>query len=303
MTRDRVRRFAGYWAATAMLPYLIIKIFWTIDGLHGGGLQDGAWSRLNWAAINALTVGMAGLAILLGLALARPWGNRLPGALLLVPAWIGGGFLVPMLPLMPILLLLTIGTPAEPTEAAMPAFEVALVSVSFAGFALGVAIAFPLYVLQRWPDALKNRVPAGPVDLTTARVAAATAALIGLSQLYWALGGTVGLNQATLDQREPQWHLLTGNNGLWALIAAAGVWTVTHRGAGPRALLLTWVASGFLFAWGSWKAAFAFATTDEFPTPEFPAVLSLQNHFGALAGLAILLIVLRRTNRLLQPIP
>jgi hypothetical protein len=308
MTRDRVRRFAGYWAAIAMLPYLVIKIFWTVDGLRGGGLRDGAWSRLDWAAINALTVGMAGLAVLLGLALARPWGNRLPGGLLLFPAWIGGGFLVPMLPLMPILLLLTIGNTTTTTTAeaaaALPALEVALVSVSFAGFALGVAVAFPLYVLQRWPDALKSRLPAGTVDLTTARVTAGTAAVLGLSQIYWALGGTLGLDPAALDRREAQWHLLTGNSGLWALIAAWGVWTVTHRAAGPRSLLLTWLASGFLLAWGSWKAAFAFAAAPEFPPPEFPVVLSLQNHFGALAGLAILLIVLRRAEQSsrLQPV-
>ncbi len=301
MTGEKVRHLAGWGAAAAMLPYLIIKIFWTLDGLRGGGLRDGAWSRLDWAAINGLTVGMAGIAVLLGLALAQPWGLRLPGGLLLFPAWIGGGFLVPMLPLMPLLLLLTTGRADTTAAPGLPAWEIALVSVSFAGFALGVAVAFPLYVRHRWPDVVVRRgtTPTGPVVRTTAILAAAAAAVIGLSQLYWALGGTVGLNPAALAERGTQWQLLTGNSGLWALIAAWGVWTA-------RPLLLTWLASGFLFAWGSWKAAFAFATTPEFPPPELPWVLPLQNHFGALAGLAILLVTLLRSEqrlRVLQPVP
>ena len=45
----RSGQVAGYGAALAMTPYLILKIFWTIDGLRGGGLHEGAWSHLNWA--------------------------------------------------------------------------------------------------------------------------------------------------------------------------------------------------------------------------------------------------------------
>ncbi len=305
MTRDRVQRIAGFSAAFAMLPYLIIKVIWTIDGLRGGGLSNGVWSELDWAVINALTVVMAGLAIALGLALAQPWGRRLPGALLLVPAWIGAGFLVPVLPLMPVLFLLTTGGTGTDAGAdpAMPAREVALVSLSFAGFALGVAIALPLYVLRRWPHALTGHTAAGPVGRTAATATAAAAATIGLAQLFWAFGGTLGLHQADLGERDTQWHLLTGNNGLWALVAAYGIVAATHRGAGGRTLLLTWVASGFLFAWGTWKAAFTYATVAEFPSPDLPWMLALQNHFGALTGLAVLLIALQHTERARLPQP
>ncbi len=305
MTRDRVQRFAGFSAALAMLPYLIVKVVWTVDGLRGGGLSDGVWSELDWAVINALTVVMSGLAVLLGLALAQPWGRRLPGGLLLVPAWIGAGFLVPLLPLMPVLFLLTTGgtRTAGSDDPVLPAREVALVSLSFAGFALGVAIALPLYVLRRWPQALQGRPAGSPAGRAAATVTAAVAAVLGLAQLFWALGGTLGLNQAALGERDAQWHLLTGNSGLWALVAGYGIVAVTHRGAGGRTLLLTWVASGFLFAWGSWKAAFTSATAAEFPSPDLPWMLALQNHFGALTGLAVLLIALHHTHQMRRPQP
>ena len=306
----KVRRVAGYGAALAMLPYFVVKIVWTLDGLRGGGLRDGAWSRLDWSLVNGLTVGMAGAAILLGLALGQGWGMRIPGWVLLGPAWIGGGFLIPMIPVIPALPAVAPEAEAAPVAPSLPAWEPVLLSLSFAGFGLAVALAFPLYVGHRWPEALTGRVSAagaaevirGPVPT----LAAAVAAGIGLPQVYWALGGTAGLHQATLDNRDGQWHLLTGNSGLWALIAAWGVWTVTHRGAGAGLripLLMSWVASGFLFAWGSWKAIFAFAVVPEFPPPEPLWALAGINHFGALAGLAILLVALTATARTSEPAP
>ncbi len=297
----RARRFAGYGAAFAMVPYFVIKIFWTVDGLRGGGLHDGAWSRLDWSVINGLTVGMAGAAILLGLALAQGWGTRIPAWTLLGPAWIGAGFLVPMIPVIPALLAVVPGAESPLVEPTLPAWELAMLPLSFAGFGLGVAIALPLYASHRWPNAFTGGAPAAgatrAVQRTLATLAAAVAVGIGLPQVYWAFGGAAGLNRATLDSRDAQWHLLTGNNGLWALLAAWGVWTVAHRrAAGSRIpLLVTWVASGFLFAWGSWKAIFAFAVVTEFPPPEPLWVLAGINHFGALAGLAALLVVLMTT--------
>ncbi|MFG1869537.1 hypothetical protein [Micromonospora arborensis] len=291
-----------------MVPYFVVKVVWTVDGLRGGGLHDGAWSKLDWTALNGLTVAMAGAAILLGLALGQRWGLRIPGWLILLPAWIGTGFLVPMIPILPVLLL-TAGGGDPAADVVVPAWEVALVSVSFAGFGLGVAVAVPLYVWRRWPYAFTGGPPTDPaairttgaVERTVASLAATVSVALGLPQLYWALGGTFGLDQGALDRRDAQWHVLTGNSGVWALFAAWGLWTMTRRraGAGFRTpMLLTWVASGSLFAWGSWKATFAYAVTSSFPSPEPPVTLAVENHFGALAGsvavVALLLVVERR---------
>ncbi|MEE6259226.1 hypothetical protein [Plantactinospora sonchi] len=313
-----MRRVAGCSAAAAMAPYFVIKIFWTLHGLRGGGLHDGAWSRLDWAAINGLTVGMSGLAILLGLALGQRWGMRVPGWLMLLPAWIGAGFLVPVIPVLPILLVLSpVGDAGGGgTDPAMPGWEAGLLTVSFAGFGLGVAIAVPIYAGQRWPGALTGRPTDDSVGTAfrsvrdvTARFAAAICVVLGLPQIFWGLGGTLGLQPATLDARDPQWHVLTVNTGLWALIGAWGVWSLTRRRAdfrGRTAMLLTWTASGFLFAWGTWKAAFTFAVVPSFPPPEYLWVLALQNHVGALAGVMILLVGLltvadRRQARTADP--
>ncbi|MEU7754436.1 hypothetical protein [Micromonospora sp. NPDC049171] len=296
-----LRRFAGYGAALAMTPYLIVKIVWTLDGLRGDGLHDGAWSRLNWTAVNGLTVAMAAAAILLGLALGQRWGMRIPGWLILLPAWVGTGFLVPMIPILPVLALTDSGGDTA-ADAVVPAWEIALLSVSFAGFGLGVAVAVPLYVWQRWPQAFTDPTPARSavegttwaVQRTVANLAAAVSVALGLPQIYWSLGGSVGLDQAALDHRDAQWYIWTGNSGLWALIAAGGTWAVLRRraGAGLRTpMLLTWVASGGLFAWGSWKAIFTYAVASSFPSPEPPLTLAAQNHLGALAG-AMLLVVL-----------
>lgn len=289
----RVGRVAAYCAVFAMAPYFVMKIFWTIDGLRGGGLHEGAWRHLNWAVINGLTVAMSGLAMLLGLALAQRWGLRLPAWLMLLPGWIGMGFLVPMLPLIPFLALANTDTGDTTAESQMAAWEIGLLSVSFAGFALGVAVAAPAYAARRWPGAFSGRVVdrRPGVRITVARLAAALCVALGLPQLFWALGGTIGLNGATLDSRDAQWHLLTANNGVWALGAAWSAWTLT-RHAGRTPLLLSWLASGFLFAWGSWKAVFSFAVTPEFPPPEHLWTLTLQNHFGAAAGLLVLVVIL-----------
>jgi hypothetical protein len=312
----RVRRVAAHVTALAMLPYLIIKVYWTVDGLRGGGPNDDAWSRLDWVAVNGVTVGMAGLAILLGLALGQRWGMTVPGWVLLAPAWVGTGFLVPMVPIMPVLLWSSGGGNPATEPVSMPAWEGALLSASFAGFGIGVAVAFPLYVVQRWPHALAGQMRADPtaggttgaVQQSIGNLAAVMCVALGLPQLFWALGGTFGLDQDALDRRDAQWHVLTGNSGLWALIAACGLWALTHRRAGASfqtPMLLTWVGSGMLFAWGTWKAMFTHAVTVSFPPPEQPWELALENHFGALAGsmilVALLLLIAERQRTL--PVP
>ncbi|GAA2754949.1 hypothetical protein [Actinopolymorpha rutila] len=52
------------------------------------------------------------------------------------------------------------------------------------------------------------------------------------------------------------------------------------------------MASGALFAWSSWRAAFVFAVPSVYAGPEYPVVQALGNHLGALAGLAILILLL-----------
>jgi len=284
-----------------MLPYFLIKIVWTVDGLRGGGQHDGAWSVLDWAAMNALTGGMSGTAILLGLALARPWGMRLPAWLLLAPGWLASGFLVSLIPILPAVLIAA--PPATDDPGVVPMWELTLIAVSFTGFAVGLAVAVPGYARARWPHAFRGRVadgsdaPAALRDLlrTAGGLVAAVCVVLGLVQAYWALGGTFGLDPVGLDARDARWHLLTANSALWTFVAAGGGWALgrgsSHARLAPT-VLLTWVASGSLFAWGSWKVTFLFTATAMMPAPEPPVVRALLNHAGALAGLLLLLVLL-----------
>ncbi|SFF70109.1 hypothetical protein SAMN05421678_101511 [Actinopolymorpha cephalotaxi] len=306
------RKAAAYFAALAMLPYFLLKIFWVRDGLRGGGLHTGVWKALDWAAINAMTVAMAGAAILLGLALGQRWGLRIPAWLLLLPAWVGMGFLCSMLPLIPVFAMLP-DVGADPAGPKLPlaSWEVEMISVSFAGFGLGLAVAMPLYVRERWPalfrrgdgpearsaDAAGPGTPdhTGELRVSLARIAAGVCAVLAAAQAYWAFGGTLALDPHALAARDLRWFLLTGSNACWALVAAWGAGRLGRRRSGPPsrgALLFTWVASGALFAWGSWRATFVFAVPSAYSAPELPAVQALQNHLGALAGLVILVLLL-----------
>lgn len=95
---DRVGRFAGYGAALAMSPYLLVKLSWVVGALLGLAPIGEGFDRAGWVLLNTVTIGMAGIGIALALALVRPWGMRIPGWLVAFCAWTGAGFLVSILP-------------------------------------------------------------------------------------------------------------------------------------------------------------------------------------------------------------
>src|SRR4051794_16700206 len=109
-----MRQAFAYGGAAAMTPYLLIKVSWVVAGMIG--VAEGG---LGFVVLNAVTVGMSAAGIALALALARPWGMRLPARPVLVFAWIAGGFLVPMIPYMVISSLL----PATGEPSSAPGWE------------------------------------------------------------------------------------------------------------------------------------------------------------------------------------
>lgn len=295
------RRVFAYGATAAMTPYLLIKIGWVVGALLGLLPYDDELGLAGWVLLNGTTIVMAVAAIALALALVMPWGDRIPALPLLGCAWIGTGFLVPMLPFM--LLNSLLDDNAGGTgggEAVMPAWEAALIGVSFAGMALGLAVALPLYMQDRWPHAFTGRVAP---DSALARrsgpwaVAVAAAVAVGLLELYWAVGGTLGLDHP--DLREPSGYLLNGNSGVWALLGAGAGYTLA-RGRPARLPLwlpmtAAWLVSGFLFAWGAWRLPFAgylsTRPTDADSWPENLAVAAVKCAIAVVAGLALLRVV------------
>ncbi|MFJ8739619.1 hypothetical protein ACIRL2_09635 [Embleya sp. NPDC127516] len=267
-----------------MTPYLLIKVSWVVGSLVGMLPIGSGFGLTEWVVLNTATVGMAGIGIAVALALVRPWGMRIPGAPLAFCAWVGTGFLVPMLPYAVLGSVWTsggdsdsgteaggdagagpeaagdAGTGAE--DASMPGWEAVLVQIGFVGMGLGLALALPAYLLRRRPDVFAGRVGDRATATGPARRrvpwSAVGGAVLGAVWLYWAMGGKLGV--AHPEARDAQWRILTGIWGGWALVAAiAGRLLVWGRPARlPRWLpvALGWIGSGSLFAWSGWKLPF-----------------------------------------------
>ncbi|MFJ4568568.1 hypothetical protein ACIP4U_33970 [Streptomyces caelestis] len=256
---DRAGRLAAYGAALSLTPYLLIKVGWVAGSLLGLLPVGAGFSLAEWVVLNAATIAMAGIGIVVALALVRPWGMRLPGMPLIFCAWVGTGFLVPVLPYAVLTALFgTDGGGSEGSEdgPSMPEWEAALVQAGFVGMGLGLAVALPAHLRRRWPNAFAGRV--GDDGGGSSRVPPWTAvvgAAIALVWLYWAAGGTAGITRPA--GRDIGWHLLGGVLGLWALLASAAYWSlVSGRPAGlPRWVpaALGWLGSGSLFASSGWK--------------------------------------------------
>ncbi|WP_433058873.1 hypothetical protein [Dactylosporangium sp. CS-033363] len=243
-----MRKAFAYGGAAAMTPYLLIKISWVLLAPDN-------------KLLNLVTVGMSAAGITLALALARPWGMRVPGWAVLSFAWIAGGFLVPMVPYMLVSTALSNGS----------SWEGWLIELSFIGMGVCLAVALPLYLRERWPAAFRPgaRRPAA---------ALLAVAFAGISA-YWVLGGTAGI--AHPEGRDLNWHLLLANDALWALAAAAGAWW-----RGPAALV--WIGSGFLFAWNAWKLPLGLLFGAEAGWPEAIPAASVRFVLGIAAGALML---------------
>lgn len=317
--RPDVHTVAGLGAAVALLPYIAVKLLW-VGGAVLGLLPTGSGLGLaGWVGLNTATIAMALVGCVLGLALIRPWGLRVPAAPLVLVAWIGSGFLVAMLPYLALSALL--GDPAGsgpapdsgdgggPADPAIPAWEAAAMQVSFVAYALCLVVAVPGYVLRRWPALRAD--PRASVDDgpgATARRGsppwlAGAAVVPGAVWLWWAAGGTTWLSRP--DLADGQGRLLRLVLGAWALVGAAAAQSVASGRAGRGTLAALWVASGSMVSWSAWVStltwvARAAGRDDLVVLPERPVVGLLLNVVAVVAGCAGLLL-LRDSTRARAP--
>jgi len=321
-----LRRHAGHGAALAMTPYLLIKVRWVVGALLGLAPHDSDLTLTEWVVLNTVTIAMAATGIALALALARPWGARLPAPPLLALAWIGSGLLVPMIPYMLVSTVVDALSPATagpPGEAAggagavMPAWEGALIEVSFAGMGLGLAVALPLYLRQRWPHMFRGRLAPGVPDPSPAGapggaangprtsrprrlvvLAVSAAVVVALLNIAWVAGDALGLTQPEAHNLDGR--LLAGNTALWALTGAWGAWSLAGNRP-PRCpvwlpVTLVWVTSGLLVAWNCWRlpvVALLAADPGSRPWLEQPGALAAQAGLSIVAGGAMVATLLR----------
>lgn len=266
-----VRHAIGWAAVVATVPYLALKTIWLAGGTVGVVDVD-AFGEPSAFVLNAVTAGMDVVAILVALLFTCGW--RVPGLLVLVPIWVGTGFLVPIAVMVP-------GMDFSAPQSFLEPWVQPLVYGGFAFQGLMLAIAFVFYARERWAYVFL---------LDTADIPAA-----GVVRL---LAGHVGVLLAAAAAV----RYLAGGDfvfGAFALAAAAGSLVITHRVRGRFwvPVAAAWVGAGSLFAWGSWSAVNALAETFlARNAPVWPPLLDLAG--GALIGLTSLSVFagLRRAN-------
>ncbi|MFE7527759.1 hypothetical protein ACFU7Y_18880 [Kitasatospora sp. NPDC057542] len=268
-----VRAGAAWTAVAATGPYLTLKLLWLTG--HPVGTDDpGEMDRL-WL-VNLLTFGMDAIAVALALAFVRPWGRRAPAGLVAFPMWVATGLLGTILVALPLYLLsfLVLGPErGDPDDKGLGDWVFLVVYGGFAVQGLALLTAFALYARRRWAGLLRERIgglPDSPT-LTVQRVLACVAALlaagVAVGRAYWALGGTAGLPQSMVEDRNRGVAVMDGVAAVMAVAAAAALLVLVFRiGPGRRLvvpLLVVWTAAGSLFGWGGWQLVAFGATTTE----------------------------------------
>ncbi|MCQ0025530.1 hypothetical protein M4914_23065 [Streptomyces somaliensis DSM 40738] len=300
----RLRRIGGLGAAVAATPYLLVKTVWSFGLLVPTREMAGA----DWRAVNAATGFLAAVGIVLATAFSRPWGERLPAWTVVLPVWVGTGFLVPVLLLAPVLGPAAVDRDRRVGPPDFWVYEQVLVMVSLVGVGIGLPLALVGYVRARWPEALTGPLahpePVGGtrrLQVPLARLVAAGCVLLGCVKVFWAAGGVLGLDAAALDRRDPWWHLLSLSTAGWAFAGAWGVLVVTARRGTRRflpPLAVTWVSSGALFSYGVYDLLTL--TGMQRPSPELPLAGALAREGGVVLGVVmglVLLLVLHDRGR------
>lgn len=260
-----LRLLVGWAAVLGTLPYLTLKAAWlagsTVGVADPSQFQDGSVFVLN-----AVTAGMDLVAILVALAFTYSWGHRIPGFFVLVPVWIGTGFLIPIAVLLPTL----------DFSGSLPFLEPWVQPMVYGGFAwqgVMLAAAFFFYARERWGFVF--RVDTGQVP--AAGVVRAVAAYAGAL-----LAAASGIRLLT---QNPVFAVL-------AFGAAAGTVVMTSRVRGPFwvPVVVTWLGAGSLFAWGAWAAVISFGDTFlAGGEPQWSALLDVGG--GVLIGLTSLVLL------------
>lgn len=252
MTSPRARWAISLLAVVGTLPYLILKLMW-VSGSRVGLTDPDFGESTSMLVANLATLGLEATAVLLALAFVLPFGQRLPGWLVLLPMWIGTGLLAPMLLIVPLQLLM--GTPAASAEAAaspIADWVYAMVYVGFTWQAVFLLTGFVLYANARWGGPLDWTAPlagwSGP------RPAARERVLAGLALGGLVVGGLALAVQASGPFEPPAPNLL----GYAVLTAGAviglALLAVPTSLRWPRwiAICLAWLGTGAMTAWAAY---------------------------------------------------
>jgi hypothetical protein len=297
--RRRTRLAVGYLAILGTLPYVILKIAW-VSGSYVGFADESLADDRTLAAFNALTLGMDLVAVLVILALTHTWGRRVPAWIVLLPAWVGTGLLVPVVLVAPLAAVSSLWTEPDPGGATtLEPWVQPMVYGSFTAQGIGIAVAFLLYARDRWPAVFTVRAGTRspgvtqPVYVFGAWLAGVLAVLPISVPLLWALGSDVGM-PADLVPREAPQYLVYGVDALLCLLAVLGLAALVHQARSGRplwhAVLATWVGAGVMWAWGAWGMVVTVAAVSAGTEPAVSGLLPWVHLAQVVAGLLVAMI-------------
>ena len=265
---SRLGTAAAWISAVACLPYLILKVAWSV-GVPVGIADRSLLDDPGWAAGNALMGVIQLFGLLLVLGLTRPWARRVPAWLLLFPVWMATGMLFQVV--VGAVLFGLFAPVSQGTGGGTGGIEPWVYVVVYSAFAVqGVALglAFAWYVRARWGRLLGRRagdVVPGSGGRVTSRpehhlaamaeaVAGATVAVVAVFG-YWAASGSVGLSGV---EPHPSWALQVSRVA-GALVAATGLLGLAGRWGDQTPfwlpVALTWVGSAALVAFDGFTLA------------------------------------------------
>lgn len=257
----RLGTAAAWISAVGCLPYLFLKVVWTLDmpvGISDRSLLDSN----GWVASNALMAVIELTGLLLVLALTRPWARRVPAWLLLFPAWVGTGLLFQVV--VGAVLVGLFSASSQTSGGSTAEIQPWVFVMVYSGFAVqgvALAIAFACHVRARWGWLLVERtgevlarrtarVRSWPEDHLAgmAEIAAGFAVAMALVFGYWALGGSFGLSgsQPHPSSEMQASRVIGAVAAVVGLLGLAGRWGRWTRFWLPAAL--TWVGSGAMAA-------------------------------------------------------
>jgi hypothetical protein len=172
------------------------------------------------------------VAVVLVLALVRPWSRRVPTWLLLFPVRVGTGlrFQVVVGSAIFVGLSSTASRESGTDNGGIAPWVYAVVYASFAVQGVALAIAFGCRVRARWGRMLGERTsdvlarPAAGSWLQShlaelAEIVAVMALIVGVVCAYWAAGGSIGLS----DARPHDPFAVQASRAVGAVVAAAGL--------------------------------------------------------------------------------
>jgi hypothetical protein len=272
-------RVLGWLAAAGTLPYLTIKLLW-LTGSTTGMTDPAFLAQPAIVVANAVTLAMDLVVIGLALALTHRWGDRLPAWLVLLPMWVGTGFLVPMaVSIMPAITVETLSGGAHST-----AFEPWLQPLVYGGFAwqgVFLCAAFVAHAVRRWSGVVVAETPpaAGLVPFLRVVTAGGCVMAAASALLHLVVGLTAGSAVALGVEAVNAALAVAGAAGVVALVRARPV----SRWA---AVAAAWTGSAAMFAWGLYTVTIGM-TTSELGGGGTDAAAGAAQVTGLLGGFAL----------------